>query len=293
MTDAHTLTLALGGRWNGGTGTARCPAHEDRSPSLSLSNGADGRLLLYCHAGCAYGDVRAALSARGLIADGALQPIRDPVRNLVRQAAAARHAARRAEMARFLWAEAAPVAGSLAERYLTYRGITAPLPGTLRYVRECWHPSATRLPAMICNVTGADHVAVHRTYLRRDGRGKADIAPAKAMLGRTRGGAVRLSEAPGPLVVTEGIETGLSLLSGLLDGPATVWAALSAGGMHRLRLPDRPGKLVLAADGDSVGQGAAHALATRADALGWRVSFLTAPEGKDWNDVLTGKAVRA
>ena len=32
--------------------TARCPAHEDRSPSLSVGTGGDGRVLLTCHAGC-------------------------------------------------------------------------------------------------------------------------------------------------------------------------------------------------------------------------------------------------
>lgn len=41
--------------------TARCPAHEDRSPSLSVTIGADGRALLRCHAGCATADVIAAL----------------------------------------------------------------------------------------------------------------------------------------------------------------------------------------------------------------------------------------
>ena len=33
-------------------GQAKCPAHEDRSPSLSLGEGGDGRVLLKCHAGC-------------------------------------------------------------------------------------------------------------------------------------------------------------------------------------------------------------------------------------------------
>jgi hypothetical protein len=31
---------------------ARCPAHDDSNPSLSVSEGADGRVLLHCHAGC-------------------------------------------------------------------------------------------------------------------------------------------------------------------------------------------------------------------------------------------------
>ena len=32
--------------------SARCPAHEDRQPSLSVSEGDDGRVLVNCHAGC-------------------------------------------------------------------------------------------------------------------------------------------------------------------------------------------------------------------------------------------------
>jgi len=33
-------------------GTARCPAHDDKNPSLSISEGADQRVLVKCHAGC-------------------------------------------------------------------------------------------------------------------------------------------------------------------------------------------------------------------------------------------------
>ena len=40
---------------------ACCPAHEDRSPSLSIRETADGRLLLYDFGGCQTGDVLAAL----------------------------------------------------------------------------------------------------------------------------------------------------------------------------------------------------------------------------------------
>lgn len=41
--------------------TARCPAHDDKSPSLSLSRGADGRALVHCYAGCETRDVLAAV----------------------------------------------------------------------------------------------------------------------------------------------------------------------------------------------------------------------------------------
>ena len=91
------------------------------------------------------------------------------------------------------------------------------------------------------------------------------------------------------MVVGEGIETALSLASGLLRGPATIWAALSTSGMRGLHLPTKPGRLIIAADGDKPGHDAAHALATRAHGLGWQVSLLPAPEGRDWNDILQGK----
>jgi putative DNA primase/helicase len=42
---------------------AKCPAHDDRTASLSIAEGDDGRVLLNCHAGC---DTRAIVSALGL-----------------------------------------------------------------------------------------------------------------------------------------------------------------------------------------------------------------------------------
>ena len=44
------------GRW-----AARCPAHRDRSPSLSIASGRDGRIVLHCFAGCTNPAVVAAL----------------------------------------------------------------------------------------------------------------------------------------------------------------------------------------------------------------------------------------
>jgi putative DNA primase/helicase len=40
---------------------AHCPAHRDSNPSLSISEGEGGRLLLHCHAGCSFESICAAL----------------------------------------------------------------------------------------------------------------------------------------------------------------------------------------------------------------------------------------
>jgi hypothetical protein len=44
-------------RKSGSGWTACCPAHEDRTPSLSIGEGADGRLLLTCHSNCRFEDI--------------------------------------------------------------------------------------------------------------------------------------------------------------------------------------------------------------------------------------------
>lgn len=40
---------------------ARCPNHDDRRNSLSIGEGHDGRVLIFCHAGCDVREVVAAL----------------------------------------------------------------------------------------------------------------------------------------------------------------------------------------------------------------------------------------
>jgi hypothetical protein len=50
-----------GARRTGNKATARCPAHEDRKPSLSITK-IEGRILVYCHGGCAIEAVLDALA---------------------------------------------------------------------------------------------------------------------------------------------------------------------------------------------------------------------------------------
>jgi len=44
--------------------TSRCPSHSDKSPSLSVREAEDGRILLHCFAGCTLEEICAAMSIR-------------------------------------------------------------------------------------------------------------------------------------------------------------------------------------------------------------------------------------
>jgi hypothetical protein len=297
------LTRDLGGKWHGRYGTAPCPVCQpDRRRdqiALGLADGSDGRLLLTCRkAGCSFRDILAAAG----IGTGSYTPP-DPATIAQRNREERAQAEKRAGQARRCWQEAQPIAGTVAEAYLRdARGISCPLPPTLRFHGACWHgPSARRYPAMVAAVQGAGLPAVHRTYLRPDGSGKADIAPAKAMLGATAGGAVRLASGPGALIVGEGIESALSayILHG--DTTATAWAALSTSGLRGLHLPRVGGfgkvgtgraSLIVAVDGEKAGRDAGRDLAARAAGLGWQVSIMDPGNGADWNDRLIEKEAR-
>ena len=78
------------GRWK-----ARCPAHNDRSPSLSIRAGDDGRVLVLCRAGCALDSILSALklARRDLFAGPPLSPQQA---NLLRASLEARKEAARA-----------------------------------------------------------------------------------------------------------------------------------------------------------------------------------------------------
>ena len=62
MAPIENVLLQLEHLRNAGAGfTARCPAHADRGPSLSIKEGDDGRVLLHCFAGCTAQEVAAGI----------------------------------------------------------------------------------------------------------------------------------------------------------------------------------------------------------------------------------------
>ena len=287
--NARELTAALRGQWRGSSGSARCPAHDDHSPSLSISE-ADDRLLVHCHAGCDQAAVWGALEGLGLVNGSGCsasngRPRRhrashpdDPPAEL--QTAAHQDRARR------IWEESQPPTGTLVETYLRSRGITLPPPNSIRFNPALKHkPTGLMFPAMVAGVARSDGklTAIHRVFLLPGGDGKAQVSEPKMCLGLVKGGAVRLTPPAESLHLCESIEDGLALLQ--MTGRAT-WAAPSAGFMASFDPPEGVEEVVLAPDNDEAGHKAIATAALRLRDKGLRVRMMLPPAVSDWCDVL-------
>lgn len=271
----------LGGQWRRGGGMCRCPAHDDRTPSLSVRPG-ERRLLLHCFAGCETGKVIRALIGLQLLesepaASGGEAIPRSADRDMRRRGLAAR-----------LWAGARPLEGSPAEAYLRSRGLSLAV-SDLRY-----HPRAPYgrgveaifRPALLAAVRDESGLAaVHRTFLDPCTGRLAGLAVPKRALGRLGSGAVRLG-APedGVLGWAEGIENAIAATL-LFRTPC--WAMLGTERFARAALPPGVSRLVLFLDNDAGGR-RAEALAREAQrraGVEIEARYPAAP-GADWNDVL-------
>jgi len=285
---ASEIAKTLGGARRTTRGwSCRCPAHDDQTPSLSITDSEDGKLLVKCFAGCDACDVLAALRQRGWLNGRPAHAIS----SLPRRREPDNAAMRRTEHALAIWRQAVPAAGTPIERYLSLRGYDGQIPPTIRAAPSLKHSeSGQTFPAMVAAVSaspGRKVIAVHRTYLTCDGSSKAPVPAAKMSLGPIAGGAVRLSPACRVLAITEGIETGLSVM--LATGIPT-WAALSAGGLEQLILPSLPlaQEVIICADNDANGRGqkAANIAARRFLDDGRRVRIAVPPDiGADFNDI--------
>ncbi len=267
-----------------------CPspnhAHGNRrNPALSLSEGADGRALVCCHAGCSVDDVLGALGLEpvALFPDGGDKTSREPKK----PARGEQGAERNREHAARLLREAKPIAGTPVAGYLLTRGLSVPKTDALRFHPrlEYWQGGDVlgMYPGMVALVVDAwgAGLGVHRTFL--EGPRKARVQQPKKALGNIGGGAVRLFEAGDVVALAEGIETALAVheLSGL-----PTWATISSSGMKRLELPETIREVVIAADPDEAGRNAARTLAERLTGEGRAVRIVEPPAGGDFLDWL-------
>ena len=285
---AAEIAVALGGtRRCGGWWRCGCPVHGSLGATLAIRDGERG-LIAKCFAGCDPGEVLDALRKRGMIGP-------DGVGNGTQRhfAVAAPDAAGRIAAARRIWDRAREASGTPLAAYLAGRGITIPVPPSLRWTASLRRQDGSAGPAMVAIVEHAKGgvVGVHRTWLARRSAGEWRRTD-RASLGPIGGAAVRLAPAAELLMVTEGIETALSAMQAT-DLPA--WAALSTSGIVGLVLPPIVETVVILADHDASGAGerAAQSAAARWLAEGRLVRIAMPPHpDTDFNDVALGRVCR-
>lgn len=207
------------------------------------------------------------------------------------------------EFALTLWNESRSPRGSPIESYLASRGLSvAHWLDDSQVVR--FHPACpfrlesettVRLPAMIAlfrDIRNDEPCGIHRTALRQDGRGKAELlglGSPKKMLGRSKGAAIKLSpdsDVGESLAITEGIENGLTALTAHWR---PVWCLGSAGAIQTFQFLPGIEALSIFTDADPAGIAAAKACRKRWQDAG-RECFIILPpvDGQDWNDVARG-----
>jgi DNA primase len=253
-----------------------CPFHGERSPSFAV---VEAKGFYHCFGCGAHGDaldfliaienvdfvaaVEIAATIARMVVGEPSDPASRPTTKPLRLSAAELENQRQSEIewARGIFASGVPAIDTLAEVYLRSRGINYPPPPSLRFAPALFHREAARkFPAMLGGIQNIEGriVGVHRTFLCRDGGGKAEVEPAKKVGGIAWGGAVRLTPQQPVMVIGEGIETTLSVLASFYDpdrgaaliegAPAAFWAALSLGNIAGGGIedsephPSRPGK---------------------------------------------------
>ena len=275
---ADRIVRQLGGKWQGDFAMCRCPVHADGTASLSVRVG-ERAVLFHCFAGCTADAIMTALRSGKILA-----PVdHDPGQ---RQESKADHN----KVALAVWRHAAPYAGSLADRYLRSRAIV-PDGINARFGPRCQFGAGAAkafAPALIVPIEeDAGVVAIHRTFLASDGRGKADMAEPKWMLGNPGNGAVRWGGVPtdGVLRLAEGVEDAASVMN-MLGAGLFVWPVLGIERYQAVAIPESIHTVIIYSQH---GGEAARAIARATPHLtanGRQLVTKLPPHTGDWNDLL-------
>lgn len=290
VTTARQITAALKGRWHGSYGMASCPSHLDgKTPALKISDDprkSDG-IDLHCFGGCAWQTVKYDLARGGLLEE--LQLRNRPSYPKLRFANDKPRIQdnNNYEDAKEIWRATEPILNTIAATYLVEaRRLQPPWPKWLRYHGALKHtPTGLVFPALVAGIADGTGIftAIHRTFLKLDGSGKAEVSPQKMALGSLQDGAVRLGRPGNVLGLAEGAETGLSAQQ-LFKIP--VWCVLGRR-FDAITIPHEVVEVHIFADNGPPGLEAAAKGCVACTKAGKRVAIRRPPVFfGDWNEAL-------
>lgn len=278
---ARKATEKLGGRWYGSYGMAKCPAHNDSKPSLSIQPGHTA-VLYKCHAGCSQTDIINALAREGVRRENYSRASQPPAHH--------KAPSNRLRLALSIWDESRSVKGTPAGAYLDRRGIFGN--GNVRF-----HPNSKTkeemdgelkmltFPALVIPLhSDKGFVGIQRVFLTPDGE-KADLPNPKKGLGDLGGGATRLGLKPKDrLNLAEGFEDAQSVIQKF--GLPHCW---SVAGKERYGKVDIPASVEHITIYSQHGEDARDAIERAHPHLtegGRTLDIELPPPGGDWNDAL-------
>lgn len=280
---AREIVEGLNGTWSRSKGMCCCPAHDDCTPSLSVTLGRRA-ILFHCFAGCSNEAVLVALARCGVRPAELFNGDGHTIVSAPPEDRTNRNALR-------LWKSALILTDSPAAAYLASRGLVFASSDLRYHARTPLGPKgAVRfLPAMLAAVRNDTGIlAVHRTFLNAKIGTPAPIERPKRTLGSLGTGAVRLAmPRVGRLGLAEGIESALSAQH-IFGIPC--WATLCNERFGLVMIPESVRELHLFVDADA-GGGLAAERARECYAQRNRRIVIHRPrrDGCDWNDVLLAR----
>ena len=183
---------------------------------------------------------------------------------------------------------------TLGRCYLAGRGINVkalPFPAyqQLGFLSSHYHPESNKEWPVV-TATIRDHkrrrMGVLRIYTSMNGQEKAPIDMPKKALGTTKGMSIHLTPKARKLILTEGLEDGLSILLAVKDKPQYgVWCGIG-GSVTSIIIPEGVKEVILAFDNDPAGKNFTEKLAKRLVAEGLKVKVARPAKGKDFNEML-------
>jgi hypothetical protein len=300
--DLRTIARATGGTVQGRQVLCPGPGHSrtDNSLSIRLSSQSPTGYIVYSHCDDDFRVARDYVAAKlGLDLDGwrtkGLGAARQAPIMTPRKPAPEPDDDARIARARAVWDGAGPVAGSVAEAYLSGRGLSLDLLDNVQEVirfhpRAPWRDEARAetifVPCMVSamRLIADDTItAIHRTRLGPDG-----TKLGRRMLGIARAAAIKLDgddTVSHGLAIGEGVE---SCMAARALGFTPVWAMASAGAVASFPVLGGVEALTLLAENDPASDRAIGQCAERWHGAGREVTVVTPNFGSDLADVLEG-----
>ena len=281
-----------------------CPFHSERTPSFEVN---DAKGTYFCH-GCHEGGDAITLLTKldGMTFVQAVEALSgEDVPEVAEEERAKRREAdavlnqSRIDFARWLWGRTTSAVETLVETYARSRGITAPLPDTVRFAAAPRFVDyetgeyGREFPAVCCALQdrAGDITGVQLIFLAPDGSGKwQGKGAAKMTRGQLIGSALRLGPVREHIVQVEGPEDGWTLMQRLPDH--SIWATCGTANYSAVDWPPEIKSICLAGDNGSAGRAAVAEARAAALARGIRPTDVFPDRRyKDWNDELRGIAV--